>query len=183
MQNYCLGTNYKDKQKITYFLISCKFRSVIFLVLLCVFSIFTFILLSILHSDTIFVLMTTGQRQIKRDKKLFCGTKKITGHIVFMSPCHRPDKGTSMWYMRLFCHTTVSWSKQGTKPSIFGFEWLPVNTVLPLLSLQSLEVKIRLNYPFFYFGQEIIPDVFFFTSMWRLISPARRHLHNWKIEG
>ena len=119
----------------------------------------------------------TGQKTILRDKK------DITGHIVSMSPCHRPDKGTSMWYMRLFCHTTVSWSKQGTKPSIFGFEWLPVNTVLPLLSLQSLEVKIRLNYPFFYFGQEIIPDVFFFTSMWRLISPARRHLHNWKIEG
>ena len=40
----------------------------------------------------------------ERDKKRYRGTKNditgqkndITGHIVFMSPCFRPDKGTSM---------------------------------------------------------------------------------------
>ena len=31
-----------------------------------------------------------GQKTISRDKN------DITGHIVFMSPCYRPDKGTSM---------------------------------------------------------------------------------------
>ena len=33
----------------------------------------------------------------ERNKKRYRGTKSdITGHIVFMSPCYRPDKGTSL---------------------------------------------------------------------------------------
>ena len=72
---------------------SCKFLSIIFLVLLCIFIVIS---LSILQSDAIFVLIT-GQRQIKRDQKRYRRTKNdITGHIVFMSPCYRPDKGTSV---------------------------------------------------------------------------------------
>ena len=72
------GRNYKNKQKITYLLIDANF----FLLFPCTIVYFVVVFLSILQSDAIFVLSGT-----KND---------IAGHIVFMSPCYRPDKGTSM---------------------------------------------------------------------------------------
>ena len=83
MQNYCL--KYAKQVEITktnqnnLSFSSCKFHSVIFLALLYMFIV---IFLPILQSDALFVLSGT-----KND---------ITGHIVFMSPCYGPDKGTSM---------------------------------------------------------------------------------------
>ena len=88
MQNYCL--KYAKQVEATktnqnnLFFNSCKFLSVIFLVLyFCCY-------LSIDPS--------VGRHLcFERDKKRYRGTKNdITGYIVFMSPCYRPDKGTSM---------------------------------------------------------------------------------------
>ena len=83
MQNYCL--KYAKQVEATktnqnnLFFNSCKFLSVIFLVL---FYIFVVISLSILQSDGIFVLSGT--------KNDIAGQKNdITGYIVFMSPCYR----------------------------------------------------------------------------------------------
>ena len=77
------GRNYKNKQKITYFLIAANFFF-LFPLYYCIFC------LSIDPS--------VGRHLcFERDKKRYRGTKNdITGHIVFMSPCYRPDKGTSM---------------------------------------------------------------------------------------
>ena len=85
MQNYCLKyakqveitkTNQKNNLSFN----SCKFFSVIFLVLLCIFIVIS---LSILQSDAIFVLIT-GQGQIKRDKNRYHGTYRF--YVTVLSP-------------------------------------------------------------------------------------------------
>ena len=95
-----------------------KFLRKLRTIILChVFSLYycIFLLLSLCRFFAIFVFSGTkndiaGQKTISRDKKRYRGTKNdiagqktisrdkndITGHIVFMSPCYRPDKGTSM---------------------------------------------------------------------------------------
>ena len=80
------GRNYKNKPKITYLLIAANF--------FLLFSLYYCIFCCCLSIDP-----SVGRHLcFERDKlKRYRGTKNdITGHIVFMSPCYRPDKGTSM---------------------------------------------------------------------------------------
>ena len=79
------GRNYKNKQKITYLLIAANF--------FLLFSWYYCIFCCCLPIDP-----SVGRHLcFERDKKRYRGTKNdIAEHIVFMSPCYRPDKGTSM---------------------------------------------------------------------------------------
>ena len=86
------GRNYKKKPKITYLLIIANF--------FLLFSLYYCIFCCCLSIDP-----SVGRHLcFERDKKRYRGTKNditgqkndIAGHIVFMSPCYRPDKGTSM---------------------------------------------------------------------------------------
>ena len=83
MQNYC--RSYKNKPKITYLLIAPNFI-LLFSLYCCIFYCYLSIDPSVLRHLC-----------FERDKKRYRGTKNdITGHIVYMSPCYRPDKGTNM---------------------------------------------------------------------------------------
>ena len=79
------GRNYKNKPKITYLLIAANF--------FLLFSLYYCIFCCCLSIDP-----SVGRHLcFERDKKRYRRTKNdIAGHIVFMSPCYRPDKGTSM---------------------------------------------------------------------------------------